>query len=71
MKCEKEGGVKPPANNIKYMETPISLKLTTKTKQMVDFIQEHLQVSRSDAIRISITKYYQDLKKEEGVEDVL
>lgn len=66
MKSKNEGSVNLPVNNIEYEINPVSVKLTTKTKDMLDYMQYELQISKSDIIRMSIAKFYNELKKEEG-----
>ena len=66
MKSKNEGSVNLSVNNIEYEINPVSVKLTTKTKDMLDYMQYELQISKSDIIRMSIAKFYNELKKEEG-----
>lgn len=63
--------VKSSKNIVKYEQTPMSFKLTEKTKNMLEYIQNQLQISKSDAIRASISRYYNELKREEGVKNGL
>ena len=58
--------VKSSENTVIYEQTPMSFKLTEKSKHMLEYIQNRLQISKSDAIRASISRYYNELKKEEG-----
>lgn len=59
MKKKREtGGVNPQHKNLQYELKPISVKLTSKTRDMLDYLQETMQISKSDVIRLCITKYY-------------
>lgn len=59
------GNVNSQKNNVEFEEKSISIKLTKKTRQMVDYIQDTTQMSMSNIIRLAISKYYNELKKEE------
>ena len=63
MKNKDERSVNLPENNIEYEVNPVSVKLTKKTKDMLDYMQYELQISKSDIIRMSITKFYNEIKK--------
>lgn len=64
MKNNNNGSVNIPTNSIEYEVNPVSVKLTKKTKEMLDYMQYELQISKSDIIRMSITKFYTELKEE-------
>ena len=64
MSSEEKESVNLSANSIEYEVRPVSVKLTKKTKEMLEYMQNELQVSKSDIIRMSITKYYNKLKEE-------
>ena len=66
MTTKENGSVNIPQTNIEYEINPVSVKLTTKTKEMLDYLQYELQVSKSDIIRMSLAKFYNELKREEG-----
>ena len=65
MNNTEEGNVNSQKNNVEFDEKSISIKLTKKTRQMVDYIQDTTQMSMSNIIRLAISKYYNELKKEE------
>lgn len=65
MNNTEEGNVNSQKNNVEFEEKSISIKLTKKTRQMVDYIQDTTQMSMSNIIRLAISKYYNELKKEE------
>ena len=58
--------VKPQQHTVKYEEAAISFKITERTREMLDYIQNQTQINRSDIIRLSISKFYNELKREEG-----
>ena len=64
MTHKESGSVNLPENNIEYEINPVSVKLTKKTKDMLDYMQYELQISKSDIIRMSITKFYNEMKTE-------
>lgn len=70
MKDTDNGVVNPQKDTVKYEELPISFKLTKKTKEMLDYIQNKTQINKSSIIRLSITKFYNELKKEEVKNDI-
>ena len=63
MKLKNNGGVNLPQNKIEYEVNPVSVKLTKKTKDMLDYMQYELQISKSDIIRMSIAKFYNEIKE--------
>ena len=65
MNNTEEGNVNSQKNNVEFEEKSISIKLTKKTRQMVVYIQDTTQMSMSNIIRLAISKYYNELKKEE------
>ena len=65
MNNTQDGNVNSQKNNVEFEEKSISIKLTKKTRQMVDYIQDTTQMSMSNIIRLAISKYYNELKKEE------
>ena len=69
MQLEKEGDVNSPINNnntLDYQSKPISVKLTEKLEEQLDFISDKTQMSRSNIIRYSITELYRKMKVEAG-----
>ena len=64
MRHKKNGSVNLPTNTLQYEVKPVSVKLTKKTKDMLEYMQYELQVSKSDIIRMSITKFYNEMKTE-------
>lgn len=62
--------VNPQKDTVKYEELPISFKLTKRTKEMLDYIQNKTQISKSAIIRLSISKYYDELKREDIKNDL-
>ena len=69
MQLEKEGDVNSPINNnntLDYQSKPISVKLTEKLEEQLDFIADKTQMSRSNIIRYSITELYRKMKVEAG-----
>ena len=63
MKIKNEGSVNLSKNKIEYEVNPVSVKLTKKTKDMLDYMQYELQISKSDIIRMSIAKFYNEIKE--------
>lgn len=70
MKDTGNGVVNPQKDTVTYEEVPISIKLTKKTKEMLDYIQNKTQISKSSIIRLSISKYYDELKREDIKNDL-
>lgn len=69
MQLEKEGDVNSPIDNnntLDYQSKPISVKLTKKLEDQLDFIAEQTQMSRSNIVRYSITELYRKMKQEAG-----
>ena len=69
MQLKKEGDVNSPINNnntLDYQSKPISVKLTKKLEDQLDFIAEQTQMSRSNIVRYSITELYRKMKQEAG-----
>ena len=58
----------PVKNNstLDYKVQPISVKLTAKLEQQLDYIADQTQMSRSNIIRYSITELYRKMKLESG-----
>lgn len=63
MKNTQDGNVNLSKNKIEYEVNPVSVKLTKKTKDMLDYMQYELQISKSDIIRMSIAKFYNEIKE--------
>ena len=55
-------------NTLDYQSKPISVKLTKKLEEQLDFIAEQTQMSRSNIVRYSITELYRKMKQESGDE---
>lgn len=53
-------------NTLDYQSKPISIKLTKKLEDQLDFIAEQTQMSRSNIVRYSITELYRKMKQEAG-----
>lgn len=70
MKTTQDGNVNSQKNNVEYETKPVSLKLTKKSRKMLEYIQENTQMSMSNIIRLAISKYYNELKKEEVKNDL-
>ena len=69
MQLQKEGDVKSQVENnntLEYQSKPISVKLTKKLEEQLDFIAEQTQMSRSNIVRYSITELYRKMKQEAG-----
>lgn len=69
MKLSDNGDVNSPMNNkntLDYQSKPISVKLTEKLEDQLDFIAEQTQMSRSNIVRYSITELYRKMKQEAG-----
>ena len=62
MNTERKGNVNYPSTNLDFDATPTSIKLTAKTKEMLDYISNQMQISKSNAIRMCIASYYNTLK---------
>lgn len=71
MQLQKEVDVKSQVENnntLDYQSKPISVKLTKKLEEQLDFIAEQTQMSRSNIVRYSITELYRKMKQESGDE---
>ena len=71
MQLQKEVDVKSKVENnntLDYQSKPISVKLTKKLEEQLDFIAEQTQMSRSNIVRYSITELYRKMKQESGDE---
>ena len=69
MKLSDNGDVNSPIDNnniLDYQSKPISVKLTKKLEDQLDFIAEQTQMSRSNIVRYSITELYRKMKQEAG-----
>lgn len=69
MKLNDNGNVNSPIDNnntLDYQSKPISVKLTKKLEDQLDFIAEQTQMSRSNIVRYSITELYRKMKQEAG-----
>ena len=69
MQLQKEVDVKSQVENnntLDYQSKPISVKLTKKLEEQLDFIAEQTQMSRSNIVRYSITELYRKMKQESG-----
>ena len=64
MKTTQDGNVNSQKNNVEFETKSISIKLTKKTREMVDYIQDNTQMSMSNIIRLAISKYYNELRQE-------
>lgn len=53
-------------STLDYKIQPISVKLTEKLEQQLDYIADQTQMSRSNIIRYSITELYRKMKLEAG-----
>ena len=61
MQLEKERSVNSPIDNnntLDYRSKPISVKLTEKLEEQLDYIAEQTQMSRSNIVRYSIIELY-------------
>ena len=71
MQLQKEVDVKSQVENnntLDHQSKPISVKLTKKLEEQLDFIAEQTQMSRSNIVRYSITELYRKMKQESGDE---
>ena len=71
MKIKDNGDVNSPvknSNTLDYKIQPISIKLTEKIEEQLDYIADQTQMSRSNIIRYSITELYKKIKIEAGDE---
>lgn len=69
MQLQKEVDVKSQVENnntLDYQSKPISVKLTEKLEEQLDYIAEQTQMSRSNIVRYSITELYRKMKQEAG-----
>ena len=62
MNTERRDNVNYPSTNLDFDVMPTSIKLTAKTKEMLDYISDQMQISKSNAIRMCIASYYNNLK---------
>ena len=56
------------SNTLDYKVQPVSVKLTEKIEEQLDYIVDQTQMSRSNIIRYSITELYRKMKLESGDE---
>lgn len=71
MQSNTNGDVNSPvknSNTLDYKIQPISIKLTEKIEEQLDYIADQTQMSRSNIIRYSITELYKKIKIEAGDE---
>ena len=54
------------SNTWDYKVQPISVKLTEKIEEQLNYIADKTQMSRSNIIRYSITELYRKMKLEAG-----
>lgn len=54
------------SNTLDYKVQPISIKLTEKIEEQLNYIADKTQMSRSNIIRYSITELYRKMKLEAG-----
>ena len=69
MKLNDNGDVNSPINNnntLDYQSKPISVKLTKKLEDQLDYIAEQTQMSRSNIIRYSITLLHKRIQAQSG-----
>lgn len=69
MKLNDNGDVNAPVESnttLDYQSKPISVKLTEKLEEQLDYIAEQTQMSRSNIVRYSITELYRKMKQEAG-----
>ena len=52
-------------NTLDYQSKPISVKLTKKLEEQLDYIAEQTQMSRSNIIRYSITLLHKKIQAQE------
>ncbi len=67
MKIKDNGDVNSPvknSNTLDYKIQPISIKLTEKIEEQLDYIADQTQMSRSNIVRYSITELYRKMKQE-------
>ena len=64
------GNVNSQKNKVEFEEKSVSIKLTKKTRQMLDYIQDNTQMSMSNIIRLAISRYYNELKRQEVKNDI-
>lgn len=70
MNNTEEGNVNSQKNKVEFETKSVSIKLTKKTRQMLDYIQDNTQMSMSNIIRLAISKYYNELKRQEVKNDI-
>lgn len=51
-------------NILDYEPNPVSVKMTKKLEEQLDYLVEQTQMSRSNIIRYSITEFYRKIKQE-------
>lgn len=69
MNTKDNGDVKSSIKNnstLDYKIQPVSVKLTEKIEEQLDYIADQTQMSRSNIIRYSITELYRKMKLETG-----
>ena len=64
MNNTQDGNVNSQKNKVEFEEKSVSIKLTKKTREMIDYIQDNTQMSMSNIIRLAISKYYNELRQE-------
>lgn len=62
MEKRKKDTVKYSQTTLDFDVRPTSVKLTAKTKEMLDYISNQMQISKSNAMRMCIAAYYNNLK---------
>lgn len=56
------------SNTLDYTIKPMSVKLTPKVEEMLNYIADQTQMSRSNIVRYSITELYSKIKAEKDNE---
>lgn len=64
MNNTQDGNVNSQKNKVEFEEKSVSIKLTKKTREMIEYIQDNTQMSMSNIIRLAISKYYNELRQE-------
>lgn len=54
------------SNTLDYTIKPMSVKLTPKIEEMLNYIADQTQMSRSNIVRYSITELYSKIKTDKG-----
>ena len=57
------------SNTLEYTIKPMSVKLTPKVDEMLNYIADQTQMSRSNIVRYSITELYRKIKAEKENEN--